>query len=64
MVVGDWGSALVGYDGGKFFGGTPLYAGPQTFNSYANKDLFSFGRLAMEFMVDKSGTESSFKFFY
>ena len=57
MVVADWGSAGVGYGFGKFYGGTPVYAGPLTFN-YHDKDLFSFGRLAMELMMDKSGTET------
>ena len=55
MVVGDWGSAEIGFDGGIFWGGTPVYAGPLTFSSY-DKDLFSFGRLAMELFMDKSGT--------
>ena len=57
MVVADWGSAFVGVNGGRFFGGTPVYAGPRTFNAYTDKDLFSFGRLAMELFMDKSGTE-------
>ena len=58
MVVADWGSADVGYESGEFFGGTPVYAGPRTFDNYLDKDLFSFGRLAMELFMDKSGTES------
>ena len=57
MVVADWGSAQIGTDGGTFFGGTPVYAGPDTFYNYS-KDLFSFGRMAMELLMDKSGTES------
>ena len=57
MVVADWGSAKVGTDGGEFFGGTPVYAGPRTFDNYG-KDLFSFGRLAMELFMDKSGIDS------
>ena len=57
MVVADWGSAYI--EGESFFGGTPVYAGPRTFD-YADKDLFSFGRLAMELFMDKSGTESIF----
>ena len=56
MVVADWGSAKVGIGGGKFFGGTPVYAGSNTFESFV-KDFFSFGRLAMELFMDKSGTE-------
>ena len=56
MVVADWGSATI-RDGGRFPGGTPVYAGPRTFDRYS-KDLFSFGRLAMELMMDKSGAES------
>ena len=58
LVVADWGSARVGLAGGEFFGGTPVYAGPQTFQMYSGKDLFSFGRMAMELLMDKSGTES------
>ena len=63
MVVADWGSACGKIKngerlfGGKFFGGTPVYAGPETFKQSA-KDLFSFGRLAMELFMDKSGKES------
>ena len=62
MVVGDWGSADVGAYGGEFFGGTPVYAGPGTFNDYY-KDLFSFGRIAMELFKDKSGTEPKLQFY-
>ena len=62
MVVGDWGSAYVGRDGESFLGGTPVYAGPNTF-TFSNKDLFSFGRLAMKLMLNKSGTESPFSTF-
>ena len=61
MVVADWGSAWVGNYGGRFFGGTPVYAGPNTFDAI-DKDLFSFGRLAMELFMDKSGTESKLYF--
>ena len=58
MVVGDWGSAYNGnFLGGRFFGGTPVYAGPRAF-AVSDKDLFSFGRIAMELFTDKSGTES------
>ena len=62
MVVADWGSAEVGDDGGLFFGGTPVYAGPMSFGGdyeelVYDKDSFSFGRLAMELFMDKSGTE-------
>ena len=57
MVVADWGSAVIGEDGGQFFGGTPVYAGPQTYKCF-DKDLFSFGRMAMELFADKAGTES------
>ena len=57
MVVADWGSAWVGSYGARFFGGTPVYAGPKTFNEY-DKDLFSFGRIAMELFMEKPGIES------
>ena len=56
MVVSDWGSASIGHYGGQFFGGTPVYAGPRTFDQF-HKDLFSFGQLAMELFTDKSETE-------
>ena len=59
IVVGDWGTAKIGYIGGQFCGGTPVYAGPSTFQS-GTKDIFSFGRLAMELMLDKPGIESTF----
>ena len=53
VVLADWGSAKIG-GGGQFFSGTPLYAGPHTYFS-GNKDLFSFGRLAMELIFGRSG---------
>ena len=66
MVVADWGSAYVGgygdYYGGEFHGGTRVYAGPWSFDRF-NKDLFSFGRLAMELFMDKTGTEVRLPFF-
>ena len=57
MVVGDWGSAHLGpfVSHGPdmtYFGGTPVYAGPNTF-TFDNKDFFSFSRLAMELMCGK-----------
>ena len=52
MAIGDWGTA--GYDE-KHFGGTPMYAARVTFQFDNNKDLFAFGRLAMEFFLDESG---------
>ena len=61
MVVADWGSAFVGDGGGKFLGGTPVYAGPRTFIAF-KKDLFSLGRIAMELLLDKKGTESKLNF--
>ena len=77
MVVADWGSAIVARIqlprivrifakdenlSENFAGGTPVYAGPQTFEEvgyYITEqiDVFAFGRLAMELMMDKSGTE-------
>ena len=57
MVVADWGSANFRFTGQEFFGGTPVYSGPLIYN-HRCKDMFSFGRLAMELMMDKSGTES------
>lgn len=53
-VLGDWGTSKVlhirssAFDtSGEFLGGTPGYAGPRTFEVH-NKDMFSFGRLALE----------------
>ena len=59
IVVADWGSAHF-EGGGAFLGGTPVYAGPGTF-SFGDKDLFSFGRIAMELFTDRIGTESRTK---
>ena len=50
--LADWGTAYV--YGGKYFGGTPGYAGPRSFQP-SNKDLFSFGRLALELFLDEAG---------
>ena len=49
----DWGIAAMN-PGGRYYGGTPLYAGPRSFEQL-NKDLFSFGRLATELFVYKTG---------
>ena len=63
MVVADWGSSDIGIQQGNtiaahnFLGGTQAYAGPNTFELSLNKDLYSFGHLAMELMLDKSGTD-------
>ena len=51
-VLADWGTA--GVSSGMFYGGTPVYAGPRSFESYG-KDLFSFGRLALELFIDEQG---------
>ena len=48
-ILADWGTA-----GAFHFGGTPLYAGPRTYESYY-KDLFSFGRLALELFLEQKG---------
>ena len=53
MVVTDWTTGIVGGER-YFFGGTPVYAGPSTFSRYS-KDLFTFGRIAMELFVEKTG---------
>ena len=54
--LGDWGTAFVkfgsdGYLGATFFGGTPVYAGPRSFQE-TNKDIFSFCRLALELFIE------------
>jgi hypothetical protein len=52
MVVGDWGTAG---DYFKHFGGTPMYASSRAFQYSQMKDLFAFGRIAMELYLDESG---------
>ena len=52
-VLADWGTARVEY-GINFFGGTPMYAGPRSFEG-DHKDVFSFGRLALELFLDQQG---------
>ena len=41
-ILADWGTA-----GGDHNGGTPLYAGPRTYEQQF-KDIFTFARLALE----------------
>ena len=61
MVVGDWGTAWFnGWNGLEFLGGTPGYAGPNTFNLLSSRDLFSFARLALDLAVDKAGKSFDF----
>ena len=50
--LADWGTA-----GGTHLGGTPVYAGPRTYET-RNKDLFSFCRLALELFLEKKGKKS------
>ena len=52
-VLGDWGTANV-LLGVNYFGGTPVYAGPRSFKSN-NKDLFTYGRLALELFLEQQG---------
>ena len=51
--LADWGTARF-RDNIKFFGGTPVYAGPRSFENN-HKDVFSFGRLALELFLSQSG---------
>ena len=62
MVVADWGTSWVGnyQRENRFYGGTPVYAGPRTFER-ANKDMFSFGRLALELMCGNYSTDKQNK---
>ena len=53
MVIADWGTA--GKEE-KHMGGTPMYASRVAFQENYNKDLFAFGRIAMELFLDESGT--------
>ena len=52
MAIGDWGTAGNQY---KHYGGTPMYASKGAFREDYNKDLFAFGRIAMELYLDESG---------
>ena len=52
-ILADWGTA-----GGSHNGGTPLYAGPRTYE-LDNKDIFSFGRLALE-LYEKGISQQKF----
>ena len=52
MVVSDWGTAG---EEEKHMGGTPMYASRLAFKFNYDKDLFSYGRIAMELFMDESG---------
>ena len=52
MAIGDWGTAGLRKE---HFGGTPMYASSQSFQQSRMKDLFAFGRIAMELYLDESG---------
>lgn len=52
MAISDWGTAGVDKN---HFGGTPMYASRHAFTWNYNKDLFAFGRIAMELYFDESG---------
>lgn len=52
MVIGDWGTAG-GFE--KHWGGTPMYASRVAFTLDYIKDIFAFGRIAMELYLDESG---------
>ena len=55
-VLADWGTA---YFGNAFFGGTPVFAGPRSFEG-DNKDLFSIGRLALDLFLSQQGNSKKF----
>ena len=46
--LADWGTA------GNYKGGTPMYAGPRTYENIS-KDLFSCGQLALELFLAREG---------
>ena len=52
MVIGDWGTAGMEK---KHMGGTPMYAARGAFQFDYNKDIFAYGRIAMELFLDESG---------
>ena len=55
-ILADWGTAGVHH-----CGGTPLYAGPRTYEDNF-KDLFTFGRFALELFLERKGTVNSSKY--
>ena len=55
IAVSDWGTAG---SREKHYGGTPMYASSQAFQQSQMKDLFAFGRIAMELYLDDSGNEN------
>ena len=57
FVIGDWGTSG---DSAEHFGGTPVYASPNTFRASRVKDLFAFGRIAAELYFDKPGKSNIF----
>ena len=57
MAIGDWGTAGITE---QHFGGTPMYASSQAFQASKIKDLFAFGRIAMELYLDESGKSVAF----
>ena len=57
FVVSDWGTAGVHE---KHFGGTPMYASPNTFQISRDKDLFAFGRIAAELYLEESGKSEQY----
>ena len=52
MVVTDWGTAGREED---HMGGTPMYASRAAFQRDFNKDLFAYGRIALELFLDDAG---------
>ena len=46
--LADWGTSY------QHFGGTPMYAGPRTYELYG-RDLFSTARLALELFLESQG---------
>ena len=46
-VLADWGTVV-------HRGGTPMYAGPRTYEDN-DKDVFSLGRLALELFLEPKG---------
>ena len=52
MVVTDWGTAGIEE---SHMGGTPMYASRAAFKPDSNKDLFAYGRIALELFLDDEG---------
>ena len=54
LVISDWGTSGSSVNG-QHYGGTPIYATGNSFNSSGNKDIFAYGQIAAELYLEQSG---------